>query len=223
MKPRALLLDLDGVLADVSRSYRAAITETARSFGAEVTHDHVAAAKQGGGASNDWELTRRLLQERGVRITLDRATRRFQSLYLGTQDAPGFREHETLIPDVGLLRRLASRLPLAIVTGRPRAEAEWFLDHVGIRELFSAMVCMEDAPAKPSPEPVGLALQELGASSAWMIGDTPDDMQSARTAGVVPIGIVAPADDPAATEACLRSAGAASVIRTLDKLEEMLP
>ena len=47
---------------------------------------------------------------------------------------------------------------------------------------------MEDAPAKPSPMPVELALQRLGIRRAWMLGDTPDDIVSARQAGVLPFG-----------------------------------
>ena len=135
---------------------------------------------------------------------------RFQSLYLGPGGAPGLCEAETLIPRPALLRRLAARRPLAVVTGRPRDEAESFLDRFGIRGLFGAVVCMEDAPAKPSPAPVRMALERLGVGAAWMVGDTPDDVVAAQRAGVVPIGVVAPRDDPAAVTTSLRAAGAAA-------------
>ena len=48
---------------------------------------------------------------------------------------------------------------------------------------------MEDAPAKPSPEPVQLALTSLGVTRALMVGDTPDDIKAAVGAGVVGIGV----------------------------------
>jgi hypothetical protein len=55
--------------------------------------------------------------------------------------------------------------------GRPRSDARKFLDHYGIGTYFKAVVCMEDTPKpKPDPAPVVLALQQLGVSSAVLIG-----------------------------------------------------
>jgi phosphoglycolate phosphatase-like HAD superfamily hydrolase len=68
---------------------------------------------------------------------------------------------------------------------------------------------------------VELALDKLGVSSAWMLGDTPDDVEAARAAGVIPIGVVAPGDEPARARESLRNAA-----RILDKpgdLEGLLP
>ena len=87
------------------------------------------------------------------------------------------------------LAGLSSRFRLGVVTGRPRADAEAFLERVGIRQLFGAVITRDDAPLKPSPAPVQAALTALGVARAWMLGDTPDDVASARAAGVVPIGV----------------------------------
>ena len=71
---------------------------------------------------------------------------------------------------------------------------------------------------KPDPAPVREALERLGVGRAWMAGDTPDDLAAARGAGVVPIGVVAPGDDPVIAGQAL--AGAAVVLdSTLDLLE----
>ncbi|MEQ8770029.1 MAG: aminotransferase class I/II-fold pyridoxal phosphate-dependent enzyme [Phycisphaerales bacterium] len=220
--PQAILLDLDGVLADVSGSYRLAIEETARAFGIELEPGAIARAKAAGDANNDWVLTRRLLEQRGVDAPLEAVVERFQSVYLG-DTKPGVREHERLIPSLGVIERLAARLPLGIVTGRPRAEAEWFLDRAGLRGLVASLVAMEDAPAKPSPEPVSRALRELGVARAWMVGDTPDDVVAARGAGVVPVGVMAPGEDTEPGIETLERAGAARVIRDLEELEGLLP
>jgi len=223
LAPEALLFDLDGVLADVSASYRRTIVETARSFGVEISDDEVTTLKLAGEANNDWELTRTLLASKGVSVPLGEVTDRFQSLYLGADGSPGLREREDLIPPRALLERLGRRLSLAVVTGRPRGEAEWFLDRSGVRGLFGAVVCMEDAEPKPSPKPVRVALEQLGVSSAWMVGDTPDDVVAARRAGVVPLGVCAPGDDPEPARAALLNAGAACVVRELSDLKEMMP
>jgi histidinol-phosphate aminotransferase len=222
VRPEALLLDLDGVLADVSSSYRLAIIETARTFGVALRDDEVIRAKARGGANNDWELTRRLIESHGVDCTQDVVTGRFEEIYQGTNGRPGLWRRETLIPTAALLQRLASRLPLGVVTGRPREDAERFLSDAGIAREISVVVAMEDAPAKPDPRPVRLALERLRVSRAWMVGDTPDDMSAARAADVVPWGIVPPQLDPAAWEPVLVAAGGARVLGSLTELEEML-
>jgi histidinol-phosphate aminotransferase len=60
LAPEALLLDLDGVLADVEASYRACVIATARSFGVEVSRKELLAATLAGNANNDWVVTQRL-------------------------------------------------------------------------------------------------------------------------------------------------------------------
>ncbi|MCB9741650.1 MAG: TIGR01548 family HAD-type hydrolase [Alphaproteobacteria bacterium] len=218
LAPQALLFDMDGVLADVSRSYRAAIQATAAHFGVTVTAADISAAKAEGDANNDWVLTRRLLARAGVEVELAEVTEAFEALYQGTPEAPGLRAQETLLVPRAWLEGLG--LPLAIVTGRPRSDAERFLVEQGIAELFPVVVCMEDAPLKPDPAPVRLALAQLGVEAAWMIGDTPDDLRAARAAGVVPLGVCAPGEaDPAP----LLAAGAARVLSPLTALQELLP
>lgn len=120
------------------------------------------------------------------------------------------------------LAALAARLPLAIVTGRPRADAEVFLSQHGLMDLFKTLVCMEDAALKPDPAPVRLALDRLGINAAWMLGDTVDDVRAARGAGVVPIGVVAPGDDPATASATLLGAGAGVILNQVTSILEIL-
>ena len=221
--PDALLLDLDGVLADVERSYRALVVATAATFGVAITRAGVLAATLAGDANNDWRLTQRLLADRGVHVPLDEVTARYQARYLGTDGGPALRETETLIPPLAVVEALAARLPLAVVTGRPRDEAAWFLDREGLAPLIATTVAMEDAPAKPDPAPVRLALDRLGVRAAWMVGDTPDDVRAAVAAGVTAWGVVAPGDDPAAAGAALLAAGATAVLPSLSALLDRLP
>lgn len=223
LAPQALLFDMDGVLADVSGSYRAAIEATARAFGVELSDDDISRAKAKGGANNDWVLTQRLLAERGVQAALGDVTRRFEELYQGTAGTPGLRSTERLLVSKEKLSRMAARLPLAVVTGRPRKDAERFLDDAGIREHFKAVVAMEDGPLKPDPAPVRLALQRLSVSRAWMLGDTPDDMAAARSAAVVPVGVMPPGEGRPEYKDALVRAGAARVLELPGAFEELLP
>ena len=249
---RAVLFDMDGVLADVSQSYRTAIIQTAASFGVEVTNETITALKNQGNANNDWDVTWRLIGKPDVSLQL--VTDRFQSLYLGRDGKGGLREKERLLLDVGLLAELSSVCPLAVVTGRPRDDAEYFLHHHRIAQYFTWLTCMEDAPLKPKPEPVLLAMQKLGlipssaASSTssppslssssparysgglvYMVGDTPDDIRATITATlfsplpVIALGIPPPNDrQKPQTVDALYAAGAARVLSSLKDLEELV-
>jgi len=223
INPEAILFDLDGVLADVSGSYRVAIETTARTFGIELAPDDVARAKAAGDANNDWMLTHRLLLEHGVRVELAAVIGRFQGAYLGDGARPGLRERERLIPECSMIERLAARVKLGVVTGRPRDEAEWFLNRAGVRACFGTLVAMEDAPPKPSADPVRLALARLCVERAWMVGDMPDDALAARGAGVVPVGVVAPGDEGGIAAGALEGVGVARVLGCLNELRGLLP
>ena len=220
--PQGLLLDMDGVLADVSDSYHKAIQQTAVSYNVELSLAEIQNAKNESGSNNDWEVTQRLLSNHGVTASLSEVTRRFESFYQGAPDRPGLWKSERLLPDVELLRRLAKRMPLAVVTGRPRADARRFLGRMGIDVLISALVVMEDAPPKPDPAPLVLALQRLGIQRAWMVGDTPDDIAAALAAGVMPLGVIPPGEESGIARTAMMDAGAAYVAEALADIEALL-
>ncbi len=228
LQPEALLWDMDGVLADVSSSFRRAIVETATSYGVELSADAIDAAKAEGGANDDWELTQRLLAKCGVEADLEEVTERFERLYQGTEATPGLYRQEQVLPARDALERMATKLPMAIVTGRPRSDALRFLTDHDLTELFPVVICREDAPLKPDPAPVLLALARLGVQRAWMLGDTPDDIRAASAAGVVPLGVQdfelsgEPSEGTNTMRDALLQAGAARVLTRVHELEELL-
>jgi len=224
LTPQAILFDMDGVIADVSQSYRRAIIETAAAFGVEVTMADIAAMKAKGDANNDWVVTRRLIEAKGVPCSLEDVTARFEALYQGVNGTPGLRNSERLLIPRADLAAIGARYRLGVVTGRPRRDAERFLAENDLAGLFQVVVCMEDTTyLKPNPEPVLLALAKLKTSHAWMIGDTPDDVVASRAAAVVPIGVVPPGEEFEKSSAVLLAAGAGRVLANLDQLEEILP
>ena len=210
--PEALLFDMDGVLADVSESYRAAIRETVTSFGAEVTDDEIDARKAAGNANDDWALSRAILSDKGIRKSLPEVVERFEMIYQGSDTRRGLRERERLLATPDLLEGLDPE---------PSADAQRFLEEQGIARFFSTVVAREDAPSKPDPAPVELALARLGASSAWMLGDTPDDLLAAREAGVLPIAMAPPGAGPRLTEGLL-AANPAAVINSPSEIKGYL-
>ncbi|CAI5739091.1 unnamed protein product [Peronospora destructor] len=239
---QALLLDMDGVLAEVSQSYRQAIITTARYFNVSVTHEDIDKLKLAGNANNDWQVTHRLILNGSSDATLspepslDAVIAQFEALYQGMDSTVGLCELETLLIPVGLLRELHSRLPkgMAIVTGRPRKDCARFLSIHGIEDLFPVQICMEDSPPKPSPEPILLALKALGvrAEDAAIIGDTVDDIIAARKAGTIAYGVLTPQvhaksvleQTPAAIAKVLEQVGASVVLNPgLAELLDLIP
>jgi HAD superfamily phosphatase len=221
--PEAVLFDMDGVLANVEGSYRQATLEATRSFGVQVEREDLERAVLAGDANNDWILTQRFLAANGLEVSFDDVYERYQEFYIGTDERPGLRETESLLVEPDVLQQLSKRVRLAVVTGRPRAEAEWFLEKVKVRDLFESVVCLEDGPNKPDPTPVLIAMEQLGVSKAWMIGDTPDDVRAAAAAGVLPLAILAPGANPDTHEAALVEAGAVTILKNVASLLELLP
>jgi len=216
LDPEALLFDMDGVLVDVRGSYREAIVATAATFGVEVTASDIASLKARGNASDDWDLTRRLCVAAGVEVSLGTVHDEFERIYQGDGYGEGLKLRETLLVDPDRLEAWSKRMPLAIVTARPRQDAQEALDRFDIARHFTAVIAREDAPSKPDPAPVALALDRLGVSRAWMIGDTPDDLEAARAAGVIPIAVGVPGVDRSAL------AGAARLMDSVNQIEEVL-
>jgi pyrophosphatase PpaX len=75
---------------------------------------------------------------------------------------------------------------------------------VGLREYFDTVVTASDTDAhKPSPEPIVLALERLGATPerAVYVGDAPVDVAAGKAAGVTTVAVLWGAFSPAALAA----------------------
>ena len=70
MKNTALLFDMDGVLVDVTHSYRLAIKQTAEAFlGRGVDFKEIQSYKNRGGFNDDWDLTEAIIRSAGKRVS----------------------------------------------------------------------------------------------------------------------------------------------------------
>jgi len=197
---KTLLLDMDGVLAEVSGSFRASIVATCHKYGAKsVDYDLIGDWKARGGCNNDWKLSLDLINtdpagQRG--LTLDEVTETFEEFYQGKDGAQGLSDLETLIPERKTLEELRKRSnKIGIVTGRPRKDCEKFLKKYDLEDMVDCSVCMEDGPAKPDPFPVNEACRLLGvvpSPSVVLVGDTPDDIRAAIAAGCKGVGVATP-------------------------------
>lgn len=184
----AVLFDLDGTLVDTNIDFplmRSQMLALAREHGVNETDlagmdilgiiDHAVEALVASGI----EESARNLRKRAMAILEEIELRHAAA----TQRVPHAND---------LLAKLKSKnVPVGIVTRNCRRASRMSLDIVGIQP--DALVCREDSKRhKPHPEPVLLALKQLGAQSerAVMVGDHLMDIQSGKAAGIKTIGFL---------------------------------
>jgi len=187
-----IVFDMDGVLTEVSESYREAIVQTVEHFtGQRITRDLIQQYKNQGGWNNDWALSQRIAQDLGKEVEYAAIVDRFNAVFLGT-NGDGLIRRERWFPQDGLLERLSAKFELAIFTGRLRYEADISLRRFAAELRFDPVICA-DHVANPKPAPDGLlAIQRMKAGrKLWYVGDTVDDARAASAAQVPFIGIAA--------------------------------
>jgi HAD superfamily phosphatase len=225
-KNLAVLFDMDGVLVDVTDSYRKAIQETAQFFSGKIAKpQEIQDLKERGGYNNDWDLTEAILINRHMMVKKTEIISKFQEFYWGVQDKRGFIENEKWLLPKEKLNELREKYCLGIVTGRPREETLYVLRKFQVEKMFDAIVAMEDYPAeksKPDPYPISLALEKLGVKNAVYIGDSVDDIVAAKSAGVKAIGCIPPGTNPSQLKEKLLQRGAERVLNNITEISKVL-
>lgn len=187
-----IVFDMDGVLAEVTESYREAIVQTVEHFtGRRIERDLIQDYKNQGGWNNDWALSQKIAADLGIEVPYDTVVDYFNEIFIG-KNGDGLIQREQWFPKPGLLERLRQRFGLAIFTGRLQYEAEITLRRFAPDFSFDPLLCAEHV-TKSKPDPEGLlAIQNRHPGrKLWYVGDTVDDARSARAAGVPFIGIAA--------------------------------
>jgi HAD superfamily hydrolase (TIGR01509 family) len=208
---RAIVFDWDGTLVDTLPAILRANITVLGAYGLPFDEARYRAAY-----APDWRLMYRRL---GVpEAALETAGTRWLELY---------REAGALAPfpgvDLALRRLVAAGHRLGLVTAGHRSVVEDQLRTFGLHDVLEVLVCGDDrVAAKPDPEPLLRALEELEAApeSSIYVGDAPDDMRMARAVGATGIGIVG----ALATAHDLAAAGAAAVhASVVEWIEAYLP
>src|SRR5580698_11159294 len=79
-----IVFDMDGVLTEVSESYREAIVQTVLHFtGQQISRDLIQEYKNQGGWNNDWALSQKIAVDLGVNVEYGDVVSRFNELFLG--------------------------------------------------------------------------------------------------------------------------------------------
>lgn len=225
MSATYLVFDMDGVLAEVSESYREGVVQTVRHFtGKTIERDSIQQYKNRGGFNNDWLLSQQICADLGVQVPYDTVTKFFCDIFFGPNGNDGLVAREVWVPRDGLLKSLSRRYKLAIFTGRLHSEAGVTLKRYATDVPFSPVIAEGDvANGKPAPDGLLLIREQTGAENMIYVGDTVDDARSAKSAGVPFIGIAAPST-PMYEDlvALLRGEGAFAVLDDVNQIESAL-
>jgi len=120
-----------------------------------------------------------------------------------------------------VLSRLAGRHQLGLVTSGDRDRVIRQLRSFRLTQLFTARICAGDTERKkPHPEPLQAAIKKmrLDPSSCVYVGDAPQDIEMARSAGVFAIGVLGPFP----TEKRLRASQPDLLLESIQSLPDAL-
>jgi HAD superfamily hydrolase (TIGR01509 family) len=120
-----------------------------------------------------------------------------------------------------VLETIRTKHLLGLVTSGDGDRVARQLREFRLTRFFSARVCSGDTQKKkPHPAPLRLALRQMDLEEACCVyvGDAPQDMEMARRAGVLAIGVLGPFP----TEKRLRAARPEFLLGSLEELPDVL-
>lgn len=198
-----VVFDIDGVVRDVSGSYRRALADTVEKFTAQAyrpTADEIDQLKSEGLWNNDWEGSQELIyryfetQEKSreeIDINYNSIVAFFQSRYRGTDsnNFTGYIRDEPLLLQRSYLNQLSETgIRWGFFSGATRGSANYVLQQrLGLESPI--LIAMEDAPGKPDPTGLFSTLEllqyEEDSSSVIYVGDTVADMYTVEKARTI--------------------------------------
>jgi HAD superfamily hydrolase (TIGR01509 family) len=180
---RAVLFDLDGVLADTERLHWAAYRDVLLEYGVDVgieeyRHRFII---NGGGPEYACRTYRLAVTPHELRAR--KAERYLTRLRAGVRVRPGAR---------AALARLHATHRTAIATNAERAEVDFIVDRLGLADVVDVTIARCDyARPKPAPDAYLAAAAALGFAppECVVVEDTPRGLQAGRAAGMAVIAV----------------------------------
>ncbi|MGC1305803.1 MAG: TIGR01548 family HAD-type hydrolase [Phormidesmis sp.] len=205
MNPFAIaVFDIDGIVRDVGGSYRRAIADTVEHYTGgsyRPTVTDIDQLKSEGVWNNDWKASEEMIhryyaQQREAKpdVSYEEIIDFFQKRYRGpdTEDPDqwtGYISNEPLLIDKAYLETLAqSGVPYAFFSGATQGSANFVLQRrIGL--IAPILIAMEDAPGKPDPTGLMMAVRQLESQQPVVqslpviyAGDTAADMKTITAA-----------------------------------------
>ena len=247
-----VVFDIDGVVRDVSQSYRRAIADTVAQFTQNAyrpTMEDIDNLKSEGIWNNDWKASEELIYryretqgETRENLTLDyqEIVDFFQGRYRG-KNYDGYIATEPILLSREYLASLtANKIGWGFFSGATRGSAEYVLK-TRLKLENPILIAMEDAPGKPDPTglfatiaQIDAALLENDVTPIIYVGDTVADIYTVNQAreqktsknwlavGVLPPHVQTCADKKQNYANRLETAGAKVVLDNVEQLNSKL-
>lgn len=179
-KIKAVLFDLDGTLVDTFESIVISFNESLKVLGAGPAERDFLIKSIG----TPHEVTLKKIVPNASAEQIDRATDVFRKTRAEVTD-----KHTKILPGVPeLLKNLKTgNIKTGIVTTTARPMTEHILKVAHLFDFIDIIVTRDDVKnLKPHPEPIIKAVQELKLNKMQciMVGDHPNDIIAAKSAGV---------------------------------------
>ena len=185
LRVKAVLVDLDGTLADTIPDLAVATNMMLRELGRAELDEALIRTLVGKGIPRliGRALTGALDGPAPDRTLYQSAVSIFERCYAEVNGT-----HTTLYPGVseGLQTLRAAQLPLACVTNKAGRFTAPLLEHLGVAHYFSEVIAGDTLPQKkPDPAPLLYVCRRfcIAPREMLMIGDSVNDAQAARAAG----------------------------------------
>lgn len=178
-KVEAIIFDMDGVLVNSRMAAAVALASVARQEGMKADRGTIDCALEKGNSAVSI-VSCLLPRLNGMPGELDRVARAYTRESLCNA---GLIEKTAI---AHCLPALSRKFSLAVATNRTKDAALEILDRLGMLTFFGAVMTLADAPAKPDPKMVLLAIMAIGAgiASSVFVGDKPSDRMAGKAAGV---------------------------------------
>ncbi|PYE86812.1 HAD-IA family hydrolase [Phyllobacterium leguminum] len=185
---RLVLFDCDGTLVDSAGVIHRCMARTFAEAG--IAELDEAATRSVIGLSLDHAIARLLKCD--IDASVLALAQRYKDHFVAMRGEPDFAE--PAFPGVPeLIAELARRddIVIGMVTGKSRRGVRKVLEMHGLTEHFMVVRTADDCPSKPHPAMVLESCVEAGfnPSAALVIGDAIYDMEMARAAGALAVGV----------------------------------
>ena len=181
--PRGIIFDCDGTLADTMPLHWRAWQVISRRHGFSLPEERFYSL--GGVPARD--ILKVLSTEQGVPLDPLAVAREKEAEYL-----PLIAQVEPINTVVGVARENYGKIPMAVASGGTQRIIQQVLDHLGIRNLFQAIVTSEDVVnQKPAPDIFLEAARRLGVPPQFCRAyeDTDLGMRAIRAAGMEAVDV----------------------------------
>lgn len=184
MQRRAVVLDLDGTLADTAADVQRALNRTLASESLPSLDVDTVRLMIGGGPRLLISRALRALGHEANQYLVDKLTDLFHAEYLRQENTESrlFDGAETCLRR---LRRSGARI--GVCSNKPEDLCLKLIDELDIAQYVDAVQGSGTGlPRKPDPAPLLKVIEKLGATpaDALYVGDSETDVQTARAAGV---------------------------------------